>query len=289
MMVPAVGNCFCLDKSYRAENSHTRRHLTEFIHAEAEWKNITTLAEHIKKLKKMIKGILNIFVSICPESLLDLKVSSVNLPPRNVESPDESESESETEKSEAWPAMITLRQRVNALLDMEIVEMSHREAIQYCRENGIKAPLPADAPEGAVAQDFGDRDDIPEAQERQMIDWIGKIVMLHSFPKEFKSFYMKSCVDDPSYVQGVDVEVPGVGEIVGSGVRVSDPNELRARLSQAGLYEHDYKEYIDLRRYGPGETSGMGLGVDRFLTWVGGFHSIRQVVTFPRYPGHLTP
>ena len=94
---------------------------------------------------------------------------------------------------------------------------------------------------------------------------------------------------DPSYVLGCDVEVPGVGEIVGSGIRVSDKEELVRRFKEADLPLKDYQEYIDLRRYGHGQTSGMGLGFDRIMTWLFGEFNIRDVVTFPRCPGRLFP
>lgn len=88
---------------------------------------------------------------------------------------------------------------------------------------------------------------------------------------------------------GCDVEVPGVGEIIGSGVRISDHEQLKNSIINNGLKIEDYKEYIDLRKYGAGKTSGMGLGVDRFLTWLLNSYNIRDIVTFPRYPGHLFP
>lgn len=109
------------------------------------------------------------------------------------------------------------------------------------------------------------------------------------FPKEFKSFYMALDPEDPTRVLGCDVEVPGVGEIVGSGVREGDYTRLTARLLESGLKPEDYAEYLDMRKFGFGMTSGMGLGVDRMLTWLLGKTSIREVVTFPRFPGYLRP
>jgi asparaginyl-tRNA synthetase len=161
-------------------------------------------------------------------------------------------------------------------------ELTHADAIKKCNELGIYKNLETKEP-------FGERDDIPEAQERQLIDQMGKVVLLTKFPREFKSFYMALDPEDPSRVLGCDVEVPGVGEIIGSGVREPDPNRLQQRLIEAGLIPDDYREYIDLRKYGFGMTSGMGLGVDRMLTWLLKLPNIRDVVTFPRYPGYARP
>lgn len=253
MAVPAVGDCYCIGPSFRAEKSHTRRHLTEFVHAECEWKDVTSFNKHLEHLKEMLYGILYHFWRLA-------------------------------EEDESLFKMVGIKERMQTLLKMakDIQIMTHSEAINYCRTHEIYK-------DEERKVHFERIDDIPEAAERKMIDQIGKIVFLTRFPRIFKSFYMKPCEDDPRYVEGCDVEVPGVGEIIGSGVRVSSATELRERLKEEGLREADYREYIELREYGHSQTSGMGLGVDRFLTWILGVHSIRDVVTFPRFPGCITP
>lgn len=250
MEVPAVGDCFCIAPSFRAENSHTRRHLTEFLHAECEWSGVLTFDMHLEKLKSMLQGIVQNFYDIAKLTLKKLG------------------------KEEHVLKMIELTK--------DIVILEHKEAINLCNEKGIYA----DAENKTL---FSERDDIPEAQERALIDSIGKIVFLVKFPKEFKSFYMAKDPNDLTRVLGCDVEVPNVGEIIGSSVRVSEYDELIERLKEANLNEDDYREYTDLRKYGFGQTSGMGLGVDRMLTWLLELHSIRDVTTFPRFPGYLRP
>lgn len=251
MALPAVGDAYCIAPSFRAEKSQTRRHLTEFLHAEAEWGGIFTMEQHVEKLRHMLAGILKLFLTSSSILLDELKVG-----------------------------LVARAQKYLEMLESGYLVMTHREAIEYCRTHDIYKD---ETPEGLKTH-FDDRDDIPECQERKMIDQIGKIVFLTKFPHEFKSFYMARDPADPTYVLGCDVEVPGVGEIVGSGVRVSDADELKQRLIDQGLKEDEYSEYIDLRKYGHGRTSGMGLGVDRMLTWLLDLHSIREVVTFPRYP-----
>lgn len=122
-----------------------------------------------------------------------------------------------------------------------------------------------------------------------MIDKIGKIVLLTKFPRVFKSFYMASDPESPKYVLGCDVEVPGVGEIIGSGVRVHTLAELSERIDEQGLNPKHYQEYLDLRRYGHAPTSGMGLGIDRVLCWLLDVDNIRDIVTWPRVPGKVEP
>lgn len=248
--LPGIGDCFCIAPSFRAEKSHTRRHLTEFLHAECEWSGIMSMNDHLEKLRSMVIGIVNRF-----------RLKGVR-----------------------YIKELGLTDHINHIHEMtnDIVTMTHREAIDYCREHEIYK-------DAETKTHFDYMDDIPEMQERQMIDQIGKIVFLINFPSWFKSFYMQKCDNDKNYVQGCDVEVPGVGEIIGSGVRVHDVDELLKRIKEEKLDEKDYREYIDMRKYGPGRTSGMGLGVDRFLTWLLNMHSIREVVTFPRVPGRVFP
>lgn len=246
--LPGVGDCFCIAPSFRAERSETRRHLTEFLHVESEWSGIMTLEDHLEKLRDMMQKTVSKFLMKGRKLLDELK----------------------------------LTERVENLLEMtnDIVTVTHKEAIDYCREHHIYKEE-----EGEVHFDY--EDDIPEMQERRMIDEMNKIVFLVKFPKGFKSFYFKTYEDGT--VLGCDVEVPGVGEVVGSGVRESNYEGLVQAIKDNGLNVDDYREYLDLRKYGAGHTSGMGLGLDRFLTWLLGKFNIREVVTFPRYPGKLFP
>lgn len=249
-VLPGIGDCFCIAPSFRAEHSHTRRHLTEFTHIEAEWGGVLTLNDHISKLLSMLRGVLRYFLDLAED---ELKACGKH-------------------------------ERVKELLaktyDVSII--THREAIELCRNFEIYAD-----PE--TKTHFGDRDDIPEAQERALIDKLDRVVFLVKFPKEFKSFYMGLDMLDPSYVLGCDVEVPGVGEIIGSGVRESDYARLHARLLEAGLKPEDYSEYLALRKTGFCMTSGMGLGLGRMLCWLLDEPSIRDVTAFPRFPGYLRP
>lgn len=248
--LPGIGDCFCIAPSFRAEHSHTRRHLTEFTHVEAEWGGVLSLTSHLAKLKDLLRGTLKHFLDIAETEL----------------------------------RAFGKYDRVQSLLEkaQDIQILTHRDAIEKCRELGIYADY-------ETKRHFDDREDIPEAQERALIDTLDKIVFLVKFPKEFKSFYMGLDPLDPSYVLGCDVEVPGVGEIIGSGVRESDYDRLHARLLEAGLKPDDYSEYLALRKSGFSMTSGMGLGLGRMLCWLLDEPSIREVTAFPRFPGYLRP
>lgn len=250
MALPGLGDCFCIADSFRAENSHTRRHLTTFVHAESEWGNIMTFDDHLNKLRELMQGIVKHFLLFGEKTLKRLNV---------------------------YDRVVELKKMTH-----DIIILEHKDAIEECRKRNIYK-------NEETKEHFDERDDIPEAQERQLIDQIGKIVFLTKFPKEFKSFYMGLDPEDLSRVLGCDVEVPGVGELIGSGIREGNYEQLKNRLVESGLVPDDYSEYLDLRKYGFCQTSGMGLGVGRMLTWLLGTYSIRDVTAFPRFPGNLRP
>lgn len=247
-LLPSLGDCYCIAPSYRAEHSHTRRHLTEFTHVEAEWGGIKSFDDHLAKLKEMVQDVVADFLV----------------------------------RGERYLKRLGKYERVQSLVEKtkHIEILTHFDAIKKCRE------LKIDRPDG---KPFEDRDDIPEMQERKLIDTLDKIIFLVKFPKEFKSFYMGLDPSDESYVLGCDVEVPGVGEIIGSGVRESSYDRLLSRLVESKLKPEDYKDYLELRRSGFCQTSGMGLGLGRMLCWLLEIQSIRDVVAFPRFPGYLMP
>ena len=78
-------------------------------------------------------------------------------------------------------------------------------------------------------------DDIPEAPERKMTDQIGKVIMLHRFPAEIKSFYMPRCKDDDRVTESVDVLIPNVGEVIGGSMRMWDYDKLMAKYKEEGI------------------------------------------------------
>ncbi|AYV76738.1 MAG: hypothetical protein Terrestrivirus13_4 [Terrestrivirus sp.] len=267
-VLPGLGDAYCIAPSFRAEKSHTRRHFTEFLHAESEYGGIMTFEDHLQKLRELMQGILKHFLIFAEAILKEMG-------------------------PEVYDRVVKLEQMTH-----KIVILEHKDAIKMCHELGIQKTETIEVEEVVdgvptivtkhIEVPFEERDDIPEAQERKLIDTIGEIVFLTKFPKEFKSFYMGLDPEDPSRVLGCDIEVPGVGEVVGSGVREYDYQRLYDRMVEQGLKPEEYKAYLDLRKYGHCRTSGMGLGVGRLLTWLLGAYSIRDVTAFPCFPGYYT-
>ncbi|KZV61943.1 asparaginyl-tRNA synthetase [Peniophora sp. CONT] len=262
--LPALGDVFTVQESFRAENSHTRRHLAEYTHLEGELGFITfdDLMDHIEAI-------------ICNtvDSLMQDEASAALIQQLNPGF-----------KSPARP----------------FKRMSYVDAIAWLNEHKIQHEK-EDADGNAVLDEQGKPimvdhavgDDIAEAAERQMTDIIGTPIFLHGFPAELKAFYMKKIPgqenSDHLYTESCDLLMPGVGEIVGGSMRIADHDELMAAYKREGMDPTPYFWYVDQRKYGTCEHGGYGLGVERFLAWLANRYTVRECALYPRWPGRATP
>ena len=159
------------------------------------------------------------------------------------------------------------------------MRLSYVDAIAWLNEHGVEHE--AEDAQGNVIVDAEGKpkmvphavgDDIAEAAERNMTDAIGKPIFLHSFPAGLKAFYMKKQqqrddhppADSAAAVltESCDLLMPGVGEIVGGSMRISDMDELLAGYKREGIDPAPYYWFTDQRKYGTCEHGGYGLGVE---------------------------
>ncbi|KAF8608379.1 asparaginyl-tRNA synthetase [Ceratobasidium sp. AG-I] len=247
--LPSLGDVFCVQESFRAENSHTRRHLSEFTHLEAELAFIT--------FEELMTHIENVICETVDTLLEDPKMAELvyQLHPKFTK-----------------PARPFMR-------------MDYRDAIKYLVDNGIKRK---DDETGELV-DHVVGDDIAEAAERQMTDQLNVPIFLHGFPKELKSFYMKKVPGDEAFTESCDLLMPNVGEIVGGSMRIADMQELLEGYKREGMDPSPYYWFTDQRKYGTCEHGGYGLGVERFIAWLTNRYTVRECSLYPRWPGRATP
>jgi asparaginyl-tRNA synthetase len=247
--IPAVGDCYCILPSYRAEKSSTRRHLAEFHHIEAERPNIDfdDLLDTIEDL-------------VCDVSQ---RVAA---------------------KAAHMPGVLEAATGGKPVpqFPRPFLRMSHAEAIVYCREHNIYKDEEA-------REHFGPSDDIPEGPERRMTDKIGRPILLTRFPAVLKSFYMQKCDDDPTLTESVDLLLPGVGEVVGGSMRMWDEEELMAAYKRENMDPEPYYWFTEQRRFGTCPHGGYGLGLERFVCYLLHIHHIRDACMYPRYRGRISP
>lgn len=132
--------------------------------------------------------------------------------------------------------------------------------------------------------------DIGADEERIISSEFQTPVFLTHFPRKLKPFYHKPDPENRNVTLSADLLAPrGNGEIVGSGVRIDDYEELRGRILEDGLNPDDYSWYLDLRKYGSVPHAGFGLGVERVLKWILGLPHVRMAALFPRTITRVTP
>ena len=128
--------------------------------------------------------------------------------------------------------------------------------------------------------------DLQSEHERYLAEELcKKPVILTDYPQEIKGFYMR-LNDDGRTVAAMDVLAPGIGEIIGGSQREERLAILDKRMDESGLDKNHYQWYRDLRRYGSVPHAGFGLGLERLVSYVTGVNNVRDVIAFPRTPGH---
>lgn len=242
----ALSKVYTFGPTFRAENSHTARHLAEFwmVEPEIAFADLDDLADIAEDfLTDVIAGVLD----RCAEDMAFF---------------------AERIDEEA----VT---RLEKLVNSEFVRMDYAEAIDILKASGKTFEYPVH---------WGL--DLQTEHERYLTEQHcnGPVVVMN-YPDEIKAFYMR-LNDDGKTAAAMDVLVPGIGEIIGGSQREERLDVLRQRMAQHGLDEATYRWYMDLRRYGTVPHSGFGLGFERLLSYMTGLGNIRDVIPYPRTPGH---
>ena len=242
----ALGAIYTFGPTFRAENSNTPRHLSEFwmIEPEVSFLDIDgnmDLAED--------------FVKYCIGYALENSREDIE-----------------------WLAEMydkDLISRLEFVLHNDFVRLTYTEGVKILEESGHKFDFPIYW--GA---------DLQSEHERYLVEkHFKKPVILTGYPKEIKAFYMKQN-DDGKTVRAMDVLFPKIGEIIGGSEREENLDKLQQRIDELGIPMKDMWWYLDTRRFGTVPHSGFGLGFERLVLFVTGMTNIRDVIPFPRTPGN---
>jgi asparaginyl-tRNA synthetase len=241
----ALSKVYTFGPTFRAENSHTPRHLAEFwmIEPEIAFADLTAdidLAEDFLKY---------LFRAVLEERADDMKFIAERV-----------------EK--------TAISRLENFVAAPFERIDYSEAIRLLEQSGRKFDFPVE---------WGL--DLQTEHERWLTeDHVGRPVVVMNYPEHIKAFYMR-LNDDGRTVAAMDVLAPGIGEIIGGSQREERLDVLDKRMAQFGLDPAHYQWYRDFRRYGTVPHAGFGLGFERLVVYVCGLSNIRDAIPYPRAPG----
>ena len=242
----ALGKVYTFGPTFRSENSNTSRHLAEFWMVEPEMA-FCDLQDDLALAEEFVKHLVGAILVDCKE---DLEFFS-----RFIE-----------------PTLLgTLEKAVSG--PFEIV--SYSEAVQLLKQSGESFTFPVE---------WGS--DLQAEHERYLAEKLfQKPVAIVDFPRALKPFYMR-VNDDGQTVAAMDVLVPRVGEIIGGSQREERRDVLLEQMKLKGIAVDDYRWYIELREFGSVPHAGFGFGLERMVQFLTGLPNIREVIPFPRTPGH---
>jgi asparaginyl-tRNA synthetase len=249
-MVFSLGPVWSLTPSFRAENSRTVRHLSEFTHLEAEapW---VELEDILKVQEQLISNIVEHVMTERQEDFIILKRDISAL--KNIRPP--------FERISYEKAIDSLRSQDFTILD----------------GNGKSRRI-----------ELGD--DLNIDSERELTKNISKPIFVVGYPITVKPFYVKEDPQNKGYGLAADMLAPdGFGEITSGGIREDDSFSITKRMEQEGLDINSYRWYLDLRRYGSVPHGGFGLGIERLIRWITRIDDIKDTILFPRTMSRVSP
>ena len=167
-----------------------------------------------------------------------------------------------------------LKEKLTKLVNSSFVRINHEEVIKILKEADVKWEF---------EPEYGE--DIAKEHEKYITEYFGCPVFIKNWPKDIKAFYMK-LNDDKKTVAAVDLEVPGVGELMGGSQREDNYELLKERMSDFGVNQEELYWYLNLRKYGGCVHSGFGMGFERLLIYLTGVENIRDVIPYPRTPNN---
>ena len=252
----ALGAIYTFGPTFRAENSNTPRHLSEFwmIEPEISFMDLDELMELEEE-----------FIKYCVQWALDNCADDLEFLNNMIDK--------------------GLIERLKSVVNTEFVHLPYTKGIEILQQavrDGHKFEFPCE---------WGD--DLASEHERYLVEeYFRKPVIMTNYPKAIKAFYMKIDAEKPvldgkemaETVQGTDVLFPQIGEIIGGSVREENYDKLMGEIESRNIPMKDMWWYLDTRKFGSCPHAGFGLGFERLILFVTGMQNIRDVIPFPRTP-----
>ena len=257
-----LGSVYTFGPTFRAENSNTSRHASEFWMIEPEMA-FYDLNDNMDLAESFLKNILQYILDNCSEDLNFL---------------DERLTKEESQKPKIERSDLTLIEKIKFTIDNKFVRISYTEAFEILRNSNYNKKKKFKY----LLDEWGC--DFQSEHERFLVEKHFKSpVIIYDYPTKIKAFYMR-LNDDEKTVRAMDVLFPGIGEIIGGSQREERLDVLKNRMNEMDIDEKELWWYLDLRRYGTVPHSGFGLGFERIVMFCTGMQNIRDVIPYPRTP-----
>jgi len=246
LFAQAFSDIYTFGPTFRAENSNTSRHASEFWMIEPEMA-FSDLADDADLAEEFVRYLCKVALEECTE---DMEFFDRQIEPG-------------------------LRERIKNVAEADFARMEYGDAIIKLQQSGVSFNYPVQ---------WGL--DLQTEHERYLSEQvIGGPVFILNYPKDIKAFYMRQN-NDGRTVAAMDLLVPGVGEIIGGSQREERLDLLVKRMTEMGIAEKQLWWYLDSRRWGSTPHAGFGLGFERLIMYLSGMENIRDVIPFPRTPRH---
>ena len=256
-----LGQVYTFGPTFRAENSNTSRHLSEFWMIEPEVA-FSDLIDNMDLTEEFLKYLIKYVIENYSDDLNFLnerELKEQQLKPKNQRSD------------------LGLKYRLEFVVNNEFKRITYTEAIDILLKSKPfkKNKFKYDVKWGV---------DLQSEHERYLVEKeFNCPVILTDYPSDIKAFYMRQN-DDGKTVAAIDVLFPGIGEIVGGSQREERIDVLKAKIIEFNLSEKELHWYLDIRNFGTAPHAGFGLGFERIVMFVTGMANIRDVIPFPRTP-----
>ena len=257
-----LGNVYTFGPTFRAENSNTSRHASEFWMIEPEMA-FYDLNDNMDLAESFVKHILKYILTECEEDLRFLEERLLK---------------EESQKPQNERSNLSLIEKIKFTVNNEFTRVSYTEAFEILKNSNYNKKKKFKY----LLDNWGS--DLQSEHERFLVEKHFKSpVIIYDYPSKIKAFYMRLNEDDKT-VRAMDVLFPGIGEIIGGSQREERLDILKKRMSDMGIDDKELWWYIDLRKYGTVPHSGFGLGFERMVMFCTGMSNIRDVIPYPRTP-----
>lgn len=258
----SLGKVYTFGPTFRAENSNTSRHLSEFWMIEPEVA-FMDLAGNMDLAEDFMKSVISYVLENNADDLQFLDKRLL----------DEEKTKPQAERSE-----LSLIEKLKFVTENNFKRVSYTEAIDILRNSKPNKKKKFNY----IIEEWGA--DLQSEHERFLVEKHFKCpVILFDYPANIKAFYMR-LNEDGKTVRAMDILFPGIGEIVGGSQREERLDVLKEKMAVLDIPEEELWWYLDLRKYGTAVHSGFGLGFERLVMFATGMSNIRDVIPYPRTP-----